>query len=167
MEFRARYVLIGLFTLAVIVSVFGFVYWLNNMAGFGPRAVYQVRFTVPVSGLSVGSDVFFNGIHVGEVTDLAFEPEEPSQLSATISIDKNTPVRSDTKAGIDYQGLTGISNILLIGGSPTAPAVVPRSGKLRRHVACRKMQAGFFHALKTFSDEIQIVLIPFSQGLNV
>ena len=156
MEFRARYVLIGLFTLAVIASVFGFVYWLNNMAGFGPRAVYQVRFTVPVSGLTVGSDVFFNGINVGEVTDLAFEPEEPSQLSATISIDKNTPVRSDTMAGVDYQGLTGISNILLIGGSPTAPFLAPRDGKppslIAEPSATRSLSQNAGRVLSRFED---------------
>ena len=38
METRANYVLIGLFTLAVIVGAFGFVYWFNTIGGAGERA---------------------------------------------------------------------------------------------------------------------------------
>ena len=35
METRAPYVLIGLFVLAAIAAVFGFVYWLHNTGGLG------------------------------------------------------------------------------------------------------------------------------------
>ena len=68
MEIRARYALIGLFMLAVILASFGFVYWLENKGGFTQNAVYEVRFEGSVSGLLVGSSVLFNGIRVGEVT---------------------------------------------------------------------------------------------------
>ena len=35
METRANYTLIGAFTLAVIVGVFGFIYWFQNIGGTG------------------------------------------------------------------------------------------------------------------------------------
>jgi phospholipid/cholesterol/gamma-HCH transport system substrate-binding protein len=60
METRARYALIGLFMLAVIVASFGFVYWLENKGGFGERDTYRVRFDSSVSGLLIGSAVLFN-----------------------------------------------------------------------------------------------------------
>ena len=69
METRARYALIGLFMLAVILASFGFVYWLENKGGFAERKTYQVRFQGSVSGLLIGSAVLFNGIRVGEVTN--------------------------------------------------------------------------------------------------
>ena len=68
METRARYALIGVFMLAVILASFAFVYWLENKGGFGKQDIYQVRFQGSVSGLSVGSAVLFNGLRVGEVT---------------------------------------------------------------------------------------------------
>ena len=43
METRARYALIGLFMLAVILASFGFVYWLENKGGFAQRKTYQVQ----------------------------------------------------------------------------------------------------------------------------
>ena len=42
MEIRARYMIMGVFLLAVIGSVFGFVYWMNSSGGFGDRAVYRL-----------------------------------------------------------------------------------------------------------------------------
>jgi phospholipid/cholesterol/gamma-HCH transport system substrate-binding protein len=121
MEFSARYTLIALFTMAAIAGVFSFVYWLNNAGGFGARVHYQIRFLHPVSGMSQGSDVLFNGLKVGEVTRLYFNNEKPDQLMALVAISPDTPIRADTKAGIDFQGLTGAANILLTGGTPDSP----------------------------------------------
>lgn len=128
MEFKARYELIGLFALVVLAGIFGFIYWLNNAGGFGERTPYQVRFSVPVSGLSVGSKVFFNGIEVGDVKDVSIDPADPKGLVARILILKETPMRADTKAGIDYQGLTGTAAILLTGGDASAPALAADDG---------------------------------------
>src|ERR1700752_1509469 len=69
METRAPYVIVGAFVLATIVAVFGFVYWLNNSGGLGPRKTYHVQFEGSVPGLLVGAGVLFNGIRVGEVTN--------------------------------------------------------------------------------------------------
>lgn len=125
MEFNARYVLNGIFAVVVVVAVFGFVYWLKNTGGFGERVAYQVRFSVPISGLSTGSDVLFNGVKVGQVNGIRLDPSQPGQLVAIISIAKFTPLRTDTVAGVDYAGLTGAASILLTGGSADAPPLPP------------------------------------------
>ena len=95
METRAPYALIGLFVLAAIGAVFGFVYWLHNSGGLSERTVYRVRFENTVSGLLKGAAVLFNGIRVGEVTDLQLDTDNPRQITATIA-DGGTPVRADT-----------------------------------------------------------------------
>jgi phospholipid/cholesterol/gamma-HCH transport system substrate-binding protein len=129
MKTRARYALIGLFMLAVIIASFAFVYWLENKGGFGERTAYQVRFGGSVSGLLVGSSVLFNGIRVGEVTGLGLDPQHPEQVVATIAVDPGTPIRSDTQIGIETQGLTGGAAVTLRGGSATAD-IVPAQGVL-------------------------------------
>jgi phospholipid/cholesterol/gamma-HCH transport system substrate-binding protein len=126
METRARYALIGLFMLAVIIASFAFVYWLENKGGFGERTAYQIRFGGSTSGLLVGSSVLFNGIRVGEVTGLGLDPEYPEQVVASIGVDPGTPIRSDTQVGIETQGLTGGAAVTLRGGSATAEAVPPQ-----------------------------------------
>jgi phospholipid/cholesterol/gamma-HCH transport system substrate-binding protein len=121
METRARYALIGLFMLAVIVASFGFVYWLENKGGFGERDTYRVRFDSSVSGLLIGSAVLFNGIRVGDVTGIALNPEVPQQVIATIAVAKNTPISEDTQVNVEQQGLTGGVAVTLTGGMSTTP----------------------------------------------
>ncbi|MET4518718.1 ABC-type transport auxiliary lipoprotein family protein [Bradyrhizobium sp. I1.7.5] len=122
METRAPYVLIGSFVLAAILAVFGFVYWLNNTGGIGPRANYHVQFQGPVPGLLVGAGVLFNGIRVGEVTQIGLAADNPRFVNATISVASTTPVRTDTKVGLDFQGLTGVPVVTLEGGMTVAKA---------------------------------------------
>lgn len=124
MEIRARYTLIGLFTLSAIAATFGFVYWLNHAGGLGKRAIYQARFENSVSGLLKGSAVLFNGIRVGEVIDLHLAAEKPQQVTAIVAVEQQTPVRADTKVGIEFQGLMGSPVIALTGGLPTASQLV-------------------------------------------
>jgi phospholipid/cholesterol/gamma-HCH transport system substrate-binding protein len=125
METRAPYALIGLFVLAAVAAVFGFVYWLHNSGGLSERTVYRVRFEGSVPGLLTGAAVLFNGIRVGEVTDLRLNPADPRQVTATIAVAPGTPVRADTQAGLEFQGLTGIPVIALQGGSASATAPTP------------------------------------------
>lgn len=122
METRAPFVIVGAFVLAAIGAVFGFVFWLHNSTGLGVRTSYQVQFNGPVPGLLVGAAVLFNGIRVGEVTALGLAPDSPRQVNATIAVDAATPVRADTKVGLDFQGLTGVPVIALEGGSAATPS---------------------------------------------
>lgn len=116
METRAPFVLIGAFVLAAIAAVFGFVYWLHNTGGLGPRTTYHVQFEGSVPGLLVGAAVLFNGIRVGEVTELGLAPDHPRRVNATIAVTSTTPVRADTKVGLEFQGLTGVPVVALEGG---------------------------------------------------
>ncbi len=120
METRAPFLVVGAFVLAAIAAVFGFVYWLHNTGGLGPRLTYHVQFEGSVPGLLVGAAVLFNGIRVGEVTDLSLAPDNPRRVNAAISVSSTTPVRSDTKVGLEFQGLTGVPVIALEGGTLTA-----------------------------------------------
>jgi phospholipid/cholesterol/gamma-HCH transport system substrate-binding protein len=127
MEIRARYVLIGLFVLAVAAACVVFIYWLSNTGGLAERTAYQVRFDGPISGLSRGSTVLFNGVPVGEVTDLGLIADQPNEVLATISIVREVPVRVDTHVGLVFSGLTGTAQVALVGGAADA-APLPATG---------------------------------------
>jgi phospholipid/cholesterol/gamma-HCH transport system substrate-binding protein len=129
METHARYILIGLFVIVASLAGFGFVYWLHATGGLGERTIYRVRFENTVSGLRTGAAVSFNGIRVGEVTNLQLSPEKPGQVFVTIAINPGAPIRADTQARIEVQGLMGSPSIALIGGSPNLPALVASKGE--------------------------------------
>lgn len=120
METRAPFIVVGAFVLAAILAVFGFVYWLHNTGGLGPRTDYHVQFEGSVPGLLVGAGVLFNGIRVGEVTALALASDDARRVNVTVSVASGTPVRSDTKVGLEFQGLTGVPVVALEGGKLTA-----------------------------------------------
>lgn len=158
METRARYLAIGVFTLAVIAAGFAFVYWLYSGGGFRERAIYQIRFDSQVSGLLVGSSVLFNGIRIGEVTELELTPDDPKQVLATVAVDPAAPVRADTAVGMDFQGLTGAPVILLTGGSASAPAVTPKDGEIPTLVADPKSGQSMTQAARATLQRFDTIL---------
>ncbi len=129
MEVHARRLLMGVFVLAVIMVGFGFVYWMHNSGGLGERMIYRIRFEGVASGLRPGSAVLFNGIRVGEVSELRLSREDPKEVIATINIERSAPVRADTKAAVEVQGLMGTPAVSLKGGDRQAPALSSAGGE--------------------------------------
>ncbi len=123
MEKRANYALIGLFTLLVIASVFGFVFWFQNLGTKKTRIAYRIVFEGPTVGLRVGANVNFNGIRIGEVDSVKID--DPQHVVALVSVERKAPVRKDTTVGLEFQGLTGIAAVALKGGSVNAQEVEP------------------------------------------
>ena len=122
METRANYLMVGVFTLAVIAGVFGFVFWMQH-AGGGERGYYQIAFDGSVAGLRTGGAVMYNGIRVGEVAGLQLDAARGNQVLVTVALQKGIAVRPDTQIGLEYQGLTGVAALSLKGGTgaPVAP----------------------------------------------
>ena len=129
METRAHFTLIGAFVVAAIVAAFTFIYWLQ-FAGFSAQTLYQVRFAQPPSGgLASLSAVLFNGVRVGNVMGLRLDPQNPKVLIASISVDPSTPIRTDTKVELSYQGFTGAPVLALSGGAADAPKLTSDNGQ--------------------------------------
>jgi phospholipid/cholesterol/gamma-HCH transport system substrate-binding protein len=166
METRAPYAMIGLFVLAIIGAVFGFVYWLHNTGGLGERTVYRVRFENTVSGLLTGAAVLFNGIRVGEVTALGLDPDDPKQVTATIAIVASTPVRADTQAGLEFQGLTGVPVISLQGGAREAARLTSSQGNPPTIVADPAAGQSMTEAARQALHRIDAVLADNSDSLK-
>jgi phospholipid/cholesterol/gamma-HCH transport system substrate-binding protein len=124
METKANYVLIGAFTLAI--SIFGllFALWAANWSSEREWNTYQIVFNEAVTGLFEGGSVRYNGINVGEVRRLSLDPKDPRKVVARIRVQADTPVKTDTRAKISQDGLTGPTFIQLTGGSPNAPRLV-------------------------------------------
>lgn len=126
METRAHFILIGLFTILGIVGALGFFIWLASVQVDRQYAQYGVLFE-NVSGLDASGDVLFNGVGVGRVVGIRIWENDPSLAYVEIEIDADTPVRADTVAQLESQGVTGVAYIALSGGSADAPRLVGTS----------------------------------------
>lgn len=125
METRANYALVGAFTLAVVAAALGFVYWFATARQGTERRPVKIVFAGSVSGLQRGGAVRFNGLNVGTVASLALDPDDPGRVVARVDLDASAPLKQDTKARLESQGLTGQVGIQLTGGSRGAPALAP------------------------------------------
>ena len=127
METRANYALIGAFTIAVVLAGFGFAFWLQGGSRGAASQSLRIVFSGGVGGLAKGSTVAFNGIKVGEATDVRLSPQDPRRVIALVEVLPSTPLRADTRARLDSAMLTGVSQISLSGGSADAPALTAGS----------------------------------------
>ena len=125
METKANYVLIGAFTILVTLFLLLFALWAAKYSSDRSWNEYQVVFREPVTGLTEGSSVQYNGIAVGTVDNLMLAPDDPRQVIARLRLQATTPVKVDTRAKLSITSLTGPPIIQLTGGSPGAAALVP------------------------------------------
>jgi len=121
METKANYVLIGAFVLLAAAAVMLFVLWIAGTPLNKDYSTYDVVFEGPVNGLTKGGEVRFNGIKVGEVTRLSLDRQDPNRVIARIRVDAETPVRTDSIAQLDFLGITGVTFIQILAGTPEAP----------------------------------------------
>ncbi|EIK97603.1 hypothetical protein PMM47T1_07451 [Pseudomonas sp. M47T1] len=130
METRAHHVLIGLFTVLVVVGALLFGLWLAKSSVDSAFNDYEVVFNEAVTGLSRGSSVQYSGIKVGDVTQLRLDPKDPRRVLARIRLAGETPVKQDTMAKLALNGITGTSIIQLSGGTPQSPTLKGEKGAL-------------------------------------
>jgi phospholipid/cholesterol/gamma-HCH transport system substrate-binding protein len=135
METRANHVLIGGFVLLVIAALFGFVIWLAKVEIDREFTYYDIYFEAPISGLNTASQVRFNGIPVGSVTEIAIVPDDLTRVRVTVEVSADTPIKQDSIAVIQMQGITGVSLVSISGGSQDSPALAPAEGQPRAVIA--------------------------------
>jgi phospholipid/cholesterol/gamma-HCH transport system substrate-binding protein len=121
MERNANYALVGVIFTILLIATLVFVLWLTNFAFSQRYDTYDVVFHGPISGLSKGGDVQFNGIKVGEVSDITLDAADPNLVHAKARVRSDTPVRVDSVASLESQGITGVSFIQLTAGTTTRP----------------------------------------------
>lgn len=116
METRANYLLIGVVALVGLIGSFLFVLWLAKIDLERQFAYYDVLFD-NVGGLGMAGSVRYNGLPVGQVVMLELDDEDPSLVRVRIEVGADTPVKVDTVAKLQGQGVTGVSFVALSGGS--------------------------------------------------
>ncbi len=125
METRANYVLVGGFVLLLVTGLAVFVLWFAKLQFDTEFARYEIRHSGTVTGLNEGSPVRFSGVRVGEVIEIRLDRDDPGKVMVIIEVETATPVRQDTSASLEIEGLTGARYVLLKGGSPGSPPLRP------------------------------------------
>ncbi len=120
METKANYVAVGVFVLSCMVALVVAVLWLAGAQYADEFAVYRTYFQGSVTGLGAGTIVRYNGIDVGNVRDVNFDPANPRQVIADLQIDPQIQLRENAVVSLEAQGLTGGIYVQITGGTPDA-----------------------------------------------
>lgn len=137
METRANYLMVGVFVLALAAGLVVFVIWLAKFEFETEFARYDIDFKGSVTGLKEGSPVRYSGVRVGEVIEIQLIPDSPDAVRVTIEIDSATPIRTDTVATLEIEGLTGGLYVLLSGVSADSPPLRAPPGRKRPVIASK------------------------------
>jgi phospholipid/cholesterol/gamma-HCH transport system substrate-binding protein len=119
MEKNANYALVGASTLILFIGLVVFVVWLARLQFTRDYDVYDIVFQGPVRGISQGAEVHFNGIKVGDVTRIALDRTNPSRVIARARVTSDVPIRIDSYATLEPQGITGVNYIQITAGTPS------------------------------------------------
>lgn len=120
METRANYLLVGAVTLAGFLGMLAFLMWFAKIELDRQFDYYDVYFP-EVSGLSRASQVRFAGLQVGQVLDMQLAEDGSGRVRVRLEVTRDTPVRSDSQASLESQGVTGVTLVGITAGRPDSP----------------------------------------------
>ena len=132
MEKDANYALVGLSTLILFLGLVIFGVWLAKVQFSRDYQLYDIIFQGPINGLTQGGEVRFNGIKVGEVTKIELARENPKNVVARARVTSDVPIRVDSVATLEPQGITGVNYVQISAGTPSKPLLrdVTPDGKI-------------------------------------
>lgn len=120
MERKAHYALIGTFVLVSLTALLAFTAWLSDAQFDKKYDNYEISFRGGVQGLSEGTEVRFNGLKVGDITELRIDPNDNNSVIVDIQVESNTPVDFESIGRMEPLGLTGLNYIQIIPGGPNS-----------------------------------------------
>ena len=122
MEPSARYTLVGTVVLLLLALFAATVVWVRS-TGQGPAAQqYKIYFQhQSLQGLQPRGDVTMRGVKIGSILSFRFSPQRSRAVEVFIAVDPQAPVRTDTRAVVDRNMLTGLATLQLVGGKEDSP----------------------------------------------
>lgn len=128
MDFSRSEVKSGILVVVSFVLLTALTFKVSDFQALGETQEYKIHFNF-ISGLEKNAPVHFAGHSVGTVKSIQIQDADPT-VEVVISIDKATPLRTDSEVFVDTLGLLGEKFISLTPGDSSAPKLEP-GGALR------------------------------------
>jgi phospholipid/cholesterol/gamma-HCH transport system substrate-binding protein len=103
-----------------LAALLAFTAWLSNAQFDKKFDNYEISFRGGVQGLSEGTEVRFNGLKVGDITELRIDPNDNNSVIVDIQVESNTPIDFESIGRMEPLGLTGLNYIQIIPGGPNS-----------------------------------------------
>lgn len=116
---------LGVFLTASLVLLAATIIVFAGLSLSDSQEDYYVYFEESVAGLEVGAPVKLAGVNVGTVQQVRVNPDNVEQVQVKVALEPETPVKTDTKAYLNLQGITGLQYIELRDSTKAAKRLEP------------------------------------------
>lgn len=112
MDKNVKYLTVSLFFLLAITLAISFTIWMSSSNNDEAQRIYNIRFEGSISGLTLGSEVRYLGIPVGQVIGFNLK-QDAGKVDVQVKILGNIPISANTIAELEPLGITGLAIIEL------------------------------------------------------
>lgn len=128
MENKASYFWVGIFVFGVFFASLVFMLWLGGYSEEEGFEYYEIHTQESVAGLGLKAPVRLLGVEVGSVENISIYTKQNLGVNILIKVKKETPIKEDTFATLQLQGITGLKFIQLQGGSVSSKKLTSDDG---------------------------------------
>jgi phospholipid/cholesterol/gamma-HCH transport system substrate-binding protein len=164
MEKRSPYVLIGAAVMLFLAAVVGFVIWKLRAGDQTAYAYYVILFSGDVQGLTTDSPVYYRGLRVGRVADIALTSRVDVQRSTgrerlsekiqvTVAVDSHIDIRERSYAVFEKPFIAGASFVQIVG-RVDVDEVKPKKKKDEKPYPEIREGASFLQVTSTSAQEL-------------
>ena len=126
MENKAHALAAGIFVVVLGAAIVLAAMWFTGDTREKVPFVIESRHSV--TGLSEQAAVRYRGVGIGKVTSIEFDPRDARIILIGISVDRSVTLTRGTYAELRYQGVTGLSYVML-DDPGTDPDPLPPAGQ--------------------------------------
>ncbi|MDF1760659.1 MAG: MlaD family protein [Coxiellaceae bacterium] len=129
MDTKVNFTIIGIIGFLLIGAFIFMVFWMTAMDSSVKYDHYVSYFSEGVTGLERESLVRLNGITVGHISKIKFDPKNYKDVVIYMKVKHGTPVTVATTSEIESAGLTGGKFIALKSNKKQAQLLKPKPGE--------------------------------------
>ncbi|MBN1479071.1 MCE family protein [candidate division KSB1 bacterium] len=119
MDYKASEIKAGIFITTSVLLFVVFLAIIVGMNSFSEKEIYLTRFRY-VGGIEKGSAVRYAGLQVGSVIDVRLADDGYPGAEVVLQVEKNTPIRTNSRAFMTTIGIMGSTYIEITSGTPEA-----------------------------------------------
>jgi phospholipid/cholesterol/gamma-HCH transport system substrate-binding protein len=131
MESETHYKRVGIFVLSGIFLLIISIAWLSHNLVENEQKKYLIFFEKQtLDGLQKDSPVTMKGIKIGTVADYKISDENIQKVKVLINVEADVPIKTDSRAVIKRNLLTGIAKVDIIGGTQNSKLISKENEEL-------------------------------------
>lgn len=167
MEKRLSYTIVGAFVIIITLALFFFLYWITK---YGAKSIehdyYKTYFTESVSGLSLDSPVKLRGVEVGRVKSISINKANSEEVEILLEINQGTPIKKDTYAILDTQGITGLKHVELEGGTHDSALLKQSKSEVPTIMSKKSILATLYDSSESMAQKLNRISEKVNQVLS-